>query len=1042
MSSTLSPKTFALQTLLKALHARSSKPLCTETLSLALEELLLDPPHEAPQELVGAVLASLTIDRLTPEIIATAATVLRKHSIQVPIQPSPSLIDIVGTGGDGLNCFNASTAASFVVAAAGGCVAKHGNRSSSSKSGSADLLESLGGKLDLESTSVIRVLEQTADAHSLTQSSSSSSPTSPSVDALSGGFVFLFAQKFHPALKRVATVRRSLGIKTLFNLLGPLINPITPTYQLSGVADKTIGAIYAETLVRVGVRRAAVVHSHDGQDEISTSGSSTIWLATRDETPRQDGSYGCTVQELHVTPADFGLPTHEIALVASGTSDENAALLLELFALTDLSPEGLNKLTARQRAVLDYIILNASLAIWVLGLADNFAKAAQIAKENIQSGKALAKVKSYVQYSQQEFHNQQNKKATSTTNTSSSSSPQPTATSSSTSAAPATTGSSPSILHRIAAHRVTLIDAEKALISEHQLMLNALQQSVPSLQSILPRLALCSPHVSLAAELKRASPSLGDIQLHVDVEKQVRAYAEGGAALLSVLTEPHWFKGTIADLRHVRKLVECYNPRPCILLKDFVLTTYQILQARVNGADTVLLIVALFLGDAEKEQSFLHLLSYSRSLGMEPLVEVATAAEMRYAVQVGARFIGVNNRDLHTFTMDGSKTNGLAAVLEEELTKLRAKGQEAVKPVLAALSGIKTHADVVQYQQARASMVLVGETLMKSNDVLQTIRDLLGYDPVKHIQTKEKEKEVQASSSSSSSSGGVVIPASGPLVKLCGFSSISDVSAALSFALPRTAPLPPGVSLPADHKESLHYCDFLGLIFAEKSKRRVTVETASDITQYIKRLPAFTHRSGIKHSSSAGASEKALAVIRQLIASNQGKPLVVGVFQDQPAAYINSIAQQVGLDLVQLHGSEQPHVMSQIIRPIIRSIGVTPGQSTVESVRAELQSYHSLHSDSGVSMQPLLFLLDTKSATSSGGSGQAFDWSIATVLCQEFPILLAGGLTPDTVKGAIAAVHPLGVDVASGIELEDVQGQPRKSKDKIKAFLQAVEQQS
>lgn len=212
----------------------------------------------------------------------------------------------------------------------------------------------------------------------------------------------------------------------------------------------------------------------------------------------------------------------------------------------------------------------------------------------------------------------------------------------------------------------------------------------------------------LMAEIKRASPSKGAIAMDVHAPSQAVVYAKAGAATISVLTEPHWFKGSLEDLRLARLAVDALPNRPAILRKEFVFDEYQILEARLAGADTVLLIVKM-LDDA----TLARLYKYSLSLGMEPLVEVASAPEMERAVALDAKVIGVNNRDLHSFAVDLNTTSTLAAAAP--------KGS-----VLAALSGISGRSDVEKYAKEGVRAVLVGEALMKAADPAKFADELLG----------------------------------------------------------------------------------------------------------------------------------------------------------------------------------------------------------------------------------------------------------------------------------------------------------------------------
>ena len=225
--------------------------------------------------------------------------------------------------------------------------------------------------------------------------------------------------------------------------------------------------------------------------------------------------------------------------------------------------------------------------------------------------------------------------------------------------------------------------------------------------------------IALLAEIKRASPSKGDI---VDGSSPsspsiALSYAIAGASVISVLTEPKWFKGSLEDMRAVRAAVDSLPNRPAILRKDFILDTYQIDEARVYGADTVLLIVAMLT-----DERLAELYNYSLYRGMEPLVEVNNADELARALKVGAKVIGVNNRNLHDFEVDMGTTTRMADVIKEKY------GKDGGEVILIALSGITGRADVERYTSQGVDAVLVGESLMRAKDKGAFVRELLGLE--------------------------------------------------------------------------------------------------------------------------------------------------------------------------------------------------------------------------------------------------------------------------------------------------------------------------
>ncbi|KAK9447480.1 indole-3-glycerol phosphate synthase-domain-containing protein [Limtongia smithiae] len=265
-----------------------------------------------------------------------------------------------------------------------------------------------------------------------------------------------------------------------------------------------------------------------------------------------------------------------------------------------------------------------------------------------------------------------------------------------------------SILDRIYSQRRIDVEAQKAIPAftpANMLQLYNLGVA-PSLIDFPARLA--QTESALLAEIKRASPSKGDIDVTANAASQARLYALAGASAISVLTEPRWFKGTIEDMRYARLAVNDVPNRPAILRKEFVYDEYQILEARLNGADTVLLIVKML-----DDELLPKLYAYSKSLGMEPLVEVSSAPEMVRALQLGAKVIGVNNRDLHSFNVDLGTTSSLVSMVP-------------TGTILCALSGITSRADVEKYVSEGVRGFLVGEALMRAADKTEFVRELMG----------------------------------------------------------------------------------------------------------------------------------------------------------------------------------------------------------------------------------------------------------------------------------------------------------------------------
>jgi len=299
----------------------------------------------------GSFLTALRMKGETVDEIAGLATVMRQKSLHVAL--SVPAIDVVGTGGDGSGSHNLSTAAAIVAAGAGLYVAKHGNRAASSRCGAADVLEALGVKIDLSPEGVKRCVEE-------------------------AGIGFMFAQAYHPAMKFVGPVRREIGIRTVFNILGPLTNPAGVPRMVLGVPSREIGEKMAAVLRKLGIERALVVHGLEGLDELSVSGPSLVWNVL------PDGVEGPAT----VTPGDFGLGNAPAGSIAGGTPDVNAAALREV-------------LDGQRGPLRNAIIMNAAAALIAGGLADGYKMAAMQAVRSIDGGKAKEKLARMVALSQQ-----------------------------------------------------------------------------------------------------------------------------------------------------------------------------------------------------------------------------------------------------------------------------------------------------------------------------------------------------------------------------------------------------------------------------------------------------------------------------------------------------------------------------------------------------------------------------------------------------------------------------------------------------------------
>ncbi len=299
---------------------------------------------------IASFLTALRIKGETVQEITAAATVMKNKCIPINTKIAET-IDIVGTGGDCCGTFNISTAAAFIAAAAGSHVAKHGNRSVSSKSGAADVLEALGANINLKPENSLEIFNKT-------------------------GICFLFAQNHHPCMKYVAEVRHQLGIRTLFNILGPLINPANTTMQLIGVYDEKMTEPIAQVLVNLGITDGMVIHGADGLDE-----------ATITDITRVSEIKNSKIQTYNIKPEDFELKPASLADIQGGNPEINAKIILNILNGTEYGPKH------------DIAVLNAALALYITKKADSVKKGVELAKSAIDKGLALKTLNEFIRLS-------------------------------------------------------------------------------------------------------------------------------------------------------------------------------------------------------------------------------------------------------------------------------------------------------------------------------------------------------------------------------------------------------------------------------------------------------------------------------------------------------------------------------------------------------------------------------------------------------------------------------------------------------------------
>ena len=305
---------------------------------------------EATEAQIGALLVGLRMKGETIEEIAAAVEVMRELATPVQVE-APGLLDMAGTGGDGANLFNVSTAAALVVAAAGVKVAKHGNRGVSSRSGSSDLLEELGLPLDLDPGQIARCIEAV-------------------------GIGFLFAPRHHSAMRHAVGPRRELALRTIFNMLGPMTNPAAVKRQVIGVFSAALAPKMAQVLQRLGSEHVLVVHGEDGLDEISLAGATRVVELKAGE-----------ISQYRITPEDFGLPRQSLDGLAVDSPAQSARLLR-------------SALTGKADKAAQMIALNAGAGIYVGGVADSLEQGVKMAEDVLAIGSAAEKLSELVQFAQ------------------------------------------------------------------------------------------------------------------------------------------------------------------------------------------------------------------------------------------------------------------------------------------------------------------------------------------------------------------------------------------------------------------------------------------------------------------------------------------------------------------------------------------------------------------------------------------------------------------------------------------------------------------
>ena len=671
----------------------------------ATEELfgrLMD--GELSDILKSALLVALAMKGEAPAEIAGAAAAMRRRVLHIP-HGIEHLVDTCGTGGDGKGGFNVSTCAALVAAAAGAKVAKHGNRSVSSRSGSSDLLAALGVVIDLSPEDAARALHEV-------------------------GIAFLFAPRMHPAMKEAMPVRRELGVRTLFNLLGPITNPAGARRQVVGVYAESLVATIAEVLRDLGAEHALVVHG-DGYDEITTTGITRVAEVKNGK-----------IEHYALHPRDFGLAEVGHAQVAGGTPEENAATTRRLLA-------------GAPGPLADLVALNSGAALYVAGIAPDLKAGVVQARKILEEGDALKKLDQLIAFQPSGISGMQDLSPypLSAAERGKDFSPGGKPPGPPFSGAGATSSLAQHLSSTGAAGNRAANGSATDTHSRHERHPGEGRGPVPGVESPVPppapeplpdilarivakrreRLAEAAAEMppfpplwesstifnrdthpflaalaskrggAVIAEVKMGSPRLGSLEGTFDPLQQARDYARGGAAALSVVVEPDFFFGSYS------RLAECAaaSGLPAIA-KDFVVDPLQLSWASEAGAAAVLLIAALY--DAPTLHRWARL---ARGLGLVPLVELNDEHDL--AKLAGARWelVGVNNRNLRTFAVELENSLGLLPKLPAEALKV-------------AESGIHRAEDLRRLRDAGFDAYLIGESLLTSGDPVAKLAELLG----------------------------------------------------------------------------------------------------------------------------------------------------------------------------------------------------------------------------------------------------------------------------------------------------------------------------
>ena len=610
----------------------------------------------ATQSQIASFVTAMRMKGETEEELLGFVTAMREDAVR--ISAPEGAVDLCGTGGDGSGTFNISTVSSFVVAAAGVPVAKHGNRAVSSRSGSADLLAALGIPFDLEPTAVETCLKMTS-------------------------LGFMFAPMFHKSMRNVLGPRREIGIRTFFNILGPMANPAGVKQQLIGVYDPTLAPLIARVLRDLGTSRAMVVNG-EGMDELTNLGKTRVVELIEDE-----------IREYEISPEMFGIDVAEPEDIRGGNPVENARAALSI-------------LKGERSPRTDVVALNSAAALYISGRSSSLHEGLELAGEAIRSGRALAKLREFSAFAHDMERERQLERDVSELH-----------------------GRRivpevlrlrcPELCRNLVAQISELNGGTRALKNLDNYLLKT-----PSVLSVLvlSRLrrvlddglvqtnsanrnplslseAISSSHgVSIIAEFKTTYPSAPPLHLSPDPVRVAEAYSAAGVAGVSVLVERDFFGGS-------PELFSIFRSKLSLpmLFKDFVATEMQIEFAKRLGADAVLLIAK-----ALRPETLETLIGTCVAYGMEPLVELHDTVDLEKfsscAREDSVRLVGINRRDLRTLE-----------VSKGDLGELR--GLVGADKIVIAESGVGCPRDILALRGFDA--VLIGSMFMRAENLEKTV---------------------------------------------------------------------------------------------------------------------------------------------------------------------------------------------------------------------------------------------------------------------------------------------------------------------------------